>query len=93
MGRERFSRNDYHVIPTEPESIVFDKADHAELLENLSERHRLMADEIKNLEKSLSDVEEETEKEQLQARVKRRLQTQRERIGRFLASESEEAKS
>ncbi len=51
-----------------------------------------MADEIKNLEKSLSDVEEETEKEQLQARVKR-LQTQRERIGKFLASESEEAKS
>jgi hypothetical protein len=92
MGRERFSRSDYHVIPTEPESIVFDKAGHAELLENLSERHRLMADEIKNLEKSLSDVEEETEKEQLQARVKR-LQTQRERIGKFLASESEEAKS
>ena len=48
----------------EPESIVFDKAEHAELLENLRERLKSMMDEIEQQKGLLSESkDEEAEKE------------------------------
>jgi small-conductance mechanosensitive channel len=72
-----------------PESVVFDKAEHAELVEDLRERHRLMGEEIKKAEASLRDVKDESEREKLQSRIDWH-KSQRERLGQFLESEMEE---
>jgi small-conductance mechanosensitive channel len=78
-------------VTAHPESIVFDKADHAELVENLRTRHHLLGDEIKKLEKSLKDVKEDPERERFQNQIELH-KSQRDRLARFLESESAEAK-
>ena len=73
----------------EPESMVFDKAEHAELLENLRERLVSMQDEIKQQESVLSEGKDENEKEQIKTQIER-LVTQRERLQQFLENEMKE---
>ena len=73
----------------EPESMVFDKAEHAELVENLRERVASMKDKIREQEELLSEGKEEDEKEQIKTQIER-LSTQRERLERFLENEMKE---
>jgi hypothetical protein len=71
-----------------PESVVFDKADQAELVEDLRERHRLMEGELKKMEGSLRDQKDEAEREKLQSQIDRH-KSQLERLGRFIESKVE----
>jgi small-conductance mechanosensitive channel len=73
---------------TPPESLVFDKADHAELLEKLGERKRLLEEEIEQLEKRLRETKEASEREALQAQVER-LGLQKERLTTYLKNEAQ----
>jgi small-conductance mechanosensitive channel len=72
-----------------PESVVFDKAEQAELVEDLRERHRLMGEDLKKMEGSLRDQKDEAEREKLQSQIDRH-KSQMERLGRFLESKVEE---
>ena len=72
-----------------PESVVFDKAEQAELVEDLRERHRLMGEELKKMEGSLRDKKDDVEREKLQSQIDWH-KSQMERLGRFLESELEE---
>jgi small-conductance mechanosensitive channel len=77
---------------TEPESIVFDKAEHAELLEELHERLKRMSEEIKEQEDLLGKQDEDEEKARIEHQIER-MRTQRERLERFYENESKEEES
>jgi small-conductance mechanosensitive channel len=74
---------------TEPESIVFDKAEHAELLENLRDRLKRMLQEIKQQEELLGKQDGEEAKARIENQIKR-LKIQRERLELFLENETKE---
>jgi small-conductance mechanosensitive channel len=71
-----------------PESVVFDKAEQAELVEDLRERHRLMGEELKNLQASLRDSKDESERGKLQSQIDWH-KSQREWLERYLEREKE----
>lgn len=74
---------------TEPEAIVFDKAEHAELLEDLRDRLKRMSEEIKQQEELLVKQDGEESKARIGNQIKR-LKIQRERLEQFLENETKE---
>ena len=63
-----------------PEDVVFDKAEEAESLEKLRQRYETMGDEIKDLEGSLKEIDEETERSRIEAEIDRKKKS-REALG------------
>jgi len=54
-----------------PDSVVFDKADQAESLENLREQHEALAKELQEAREQLKELEEGTEREKAESRLAR----------------------
>lgn len=50
-----------------PEAIVFDKAEQAELLENLREQHQRMGEDLADLKTQLGEAKDEADKKRLEA--------------------------
>ena len=68
---------------TAPESVVFDKAEEAESVEQLRSRFEKLGDEIKTLEKSLKEAVDEDEKTRITNRIEG-LKKSREVLGQRL---------
>jgi small-conductance mechanosensitive channel len=64
-----------------PESLVFDKADEAESLENLHLRHQAILDEIKALKDQKAAAEEDSRREELDLQI----EAQETRVARLAA--------
>jgi small-conductance mechanosensitive channel len=71
-----------------PESVVFDKAEQAELVENLRERHRLLGEEVKKLEGSLGKLKDDETRDKVQKQIEW-LKSRQSRLASFLESEME----
>lgn len=54
---------------TSPDSVVFDKAEQAESIENLREKHQALVKELDEARKQLEDLEEGPEREKLESRL------------------------
>lgn len=67
------------LLDTQPESLVFDKADEAESAEALKIRHEKMVQRLKQAEEDLKACVDETEREQL-ARLVERLGAARDKL-------------
>lgn len=67
-----------------PEAVVFDKADEAESLEKLRERHAQLREEIEVLKSSLSDAADETSRSQIQEKIES-LETRLTRLTEYVA--------
>jgi len=77
---------------TAPEEVAFDKADEAESIEKLHEKHKLLAKEIKSARESLENATEDADKERLREQVET-LERRRERLGEYLKQREGEDKS
>lgn len=66
-----------------PESVVFDKADEAESVENLRERHKTLQEDIKLLKEQIDDAQTPEEKDGLTARLDR-LQARSTRLAEYM---------
>jgi small-conductance mechanosensitive channel len=62
-----------------PEAVVFDKAEGAEKIEELSNRHRILEEQIEQLEEEANAAKEDSERSQLQERATKLLDA-RERL-------------
>jgi small-conductance mechanosensitive channel len=71
-----------------PETLVFDKAEHAEYVEKLTERTRVLADHIKELHKEISAAETDEARADLQADLDR-AERQNEHLKHYLETERE----
>ena len=74
-----------------PEEILFDKADEAESIEQLRQRFEKVGDEIKDLEKSLNEIDDVSERAKVETRIER-LQKAREIISSRLEINQQEKK-
>ena len=72
------------------EDIVFDKAEEAESLEQLRVRFTTLNDEIKGLEKSLKEIEDDDERVKIETQIAR-LQKYREALGNRLEATQQES--
>ncbi len=71
-----------------PETLVFDKAEHAEHIEKLTERTKVLADHAREITKELGSAETDEAKAKLKARLER-TEKQNEHLKRYLESERE----
>jgi small-conductance mechanosensitive channel len=74
-----------------PEALVFDKADEAESLENLRERHSSLRDDIKLLKEQIDNAETSEEKDQLTVRLDR-LQARATRLAEYISEREKGSK-
>ena len=72
-----------------PDSVVFDKADQAESLENLREQHEALAKELEEAKKQLEDLDEGSEREKVEARLARSIE-RLERLSEIIKRREEE---
>ena len=94
--QQRFIPPELHTpdpdIPADlPETVVFDKADEAESLENLRERHKSLRDEIKLLKQEIDHAETAEEKDELTIRLDR-LDSRATRLTEYIVEREKESK-
>ena len=72
-----------------PEDLLFDKAEEAQSLERLRERHETLGKEIENTKQLLKDTEDDFEKKELKARIER-FEASREKLAELIKQREEE---